>query len=100
MKELEMSWRNQRGDAKGIAGGECGRGGVKPHLAGSGGLRASHRTFSNFGYFFLQSRDSSALFQEQDFSRNLKKNLILQINKQIKPYSWEVLYTIQCTQPI
>ena len=95
IKALEMSQRIRRGGAKGVAGGQCERG-LNPLLLG--GLPPEN--FQNLGWFLLQSRHFSALFQGQDFPRNSKKNLTSQINEQIRAYTWPCMYTIQYTQSI
>ena len=76
MKDLGMSRRNWQGDAEGIAGGACDRGGGKSPVTGeSGGPPPPKKKEAKFGCFLLQSRHSSALFHGQDFSLiNLKKN--------------------------
>ena len=82
VKELEMSRRSRRGDVEGVAGGEYERGSSPPLAEGSGG--ASSRKFFKIWVLSLAIyTHSSALFQRQDFSSNLKKISSLQINEQI-----------------
>ena len=62
MKDSEMSWQSRRGNAEGVAGGECERG-LNPLLLGGGESRGPPtENFQHFGALSCKSRHFSALW--------------------------------------